>query len=66
VPVDPRAYPVWSNNVNMAGGAAVQYKYIRKNANGTVTWENLPGGGNRTFTMPAAGASTTRSDTVVW
>jgi glucoamylase len=66
VPVDPRAYPVWSNNLNMAGGAAVQYKYIRKNANGTVTWENLPGGGNRTFTMPAAGASTTRTDTVVW
>jgi glucoamylase len=66
VPVDPRSYPVWFNHVNMAGGSAVQYKYFRRNADGTVTWENLPGGGNRSVTMPAAGGSITRNDTVAW
>jgi glucoamylase len=66
VPVDPRNYPVWFNSLNMTAGAAVEYKYIRKNADGSVTWENFPGGGNRTLTMPAAGGSVVRNDTVVW
>jgi glucoamylase len=66
VPVDPRSYPVWFNTLNMTAGAAVEYKYIRKNADGTVTWENFPGGGNRTLTMPAAGGSVVRNDTVAW
>jgi glucoamylase len=66
LPVDPRGYPVWFNHANMTAGSAVQYKYFRRNADGTVTWENLPGGGNRSLTMPAAGGSVTRNDTVAW
>jgi glucoamylase len=66
VPVDPRNYPVWFNALNMTAGAAVQYKYVRKNANGTFSWENFPGGGNRTLTMPAAGGNVVRNDTVAW
>jgi glucoamylase len=66
VPVDPRSYPVWFNHVSFAGGAAVQYKYFRKNANGTITWENIAGGGNRSLTAPVAGSTIIRADTVAW
>jgi glucoamylase len=63
VPVDPRSYPTWFNTVAMSGGAAVQYKYIRKNlATGEVKWENL--NGNRTLSMPVAGGSSVINDTV--
>jgi glucoamylase len=69
IPVDPRSYtaanPLWFNNVNMTTGTAVQYKYFRKNSDGTVTWENLAG--NRSFAMPMVDfQSTTRTDTVAW
>ena len=66
VPVDPRAYPVWFNTLNLAAGTTVQYKYIRKNAYGTVTWENIAGGGNRSVTVPASGGSLVKNDTVAW
>ena len=66
VPVDPRNYPVWFNSLNMAAGAAVQYKYVRKNSDGSFSWENYPGGGNRTLTMPAAGGSVVKNDSVAW
>jgi alpha-amylase len=53
------AFPVWSKIHNLTSGTAVQYKYIRKNADGSnVLWE---GGSNRTFTP--TGASQTRNDT---
>ena len=69
IPVDPRNYtvanPAWFNNVNMTAGTAVEYKYFRKNSDGSVTWENFAG--NRNFVMPAAPLqTTTRTDTVVW
>lgn len=64
VPVDPRAYPVWTNSVNLPAGTTVLYKYLRKNADGSFTWENFSG--NRSMTTPAAGGSTVRNDTVAW
>ncbi|MFJ3787154.1 carbohydrate-binding module family 20 domain-containing protein [Kitasatospora sp. NPDC090091] len=47
------SYPVWKLNVSMAAGTAFEYKYIRKDASGAVTWES---GANRTATVPASGA----------
>lgn len=64
-PVDPASYPVWKNKVNLPASSAISYKYYRKNSDGTVTWENLPGNGNRTLNTPATG-TVTLSDTVVW
>ncbi|WP_437321653.1 glycoside hydrolase family 15 protein [Sorangium sp. So ce385] len=66
IPVDPRSYPVWTNRVNLPAGSALQYKYLRTNVDGSVTWENLPGGGNRTLNTPASGGTLTRNDTVTW
>jgi glucoamylase len=66
VPVDPRDYPVWANSVNLPAGVAVQYKFLRKNADGSITWENLPGNGNRSVTTPASGGNITLADSVAW
>ncbi|GLW72461.1 hypothetical protein Kpho02_47600 [Kitasatospora phosalacinea] len=46
------AYPVWKLDVAMGAGTAFQYKYVRKDAAGNVTWES---GANRTATVPATG-----------
>jgi glucoamylase len=64
VPVDPRSYPVWTNTLNLPASTTVEYKYLRKNADGSFTWENLAG--NRSLAMPASGGGITRNDTVSW
>ena len=65
LPVDPVHYPVWSNAVNLPASRAIQYKYYRKNPDGSVTWESFPGGANRMMTTPASGRITL-TDTVAW
>lgn len=65
VPVDPSSYPTWKNKVNLPNSSAIEYKYYRKNSDGTVTWENLSGGGNRSVNTPASGG-VTLNDTVAW
>ncbi|MCM1976553.1 carbohydrate binding domain-containing protein [Streptomyces sp. G1] len=53
--LDPAAYPVWKLDVDLPAGTSFEYKYIRKDASGTVTWET---GANRTATVPADGKVT--------
>ncbi|MFJ7154611.1 carbohydrate-binding module family 20 domain-containing protein [Streptomyces sp. NPDC101118] len=53
--LDPAAYPVWKLDVTMPAGTAFEYKYVRKDASGNVTWES---GANRTATVPASGKVT--------
>jgi len=59
VPVDSASYPIWKNSINLPAGNAIQYKYYRKNSDGSVTWECYPGGGNcngnRSLTLPSSG-----------
>lgn len=68
VPVNTETdlYPIWRNAVNLPAATAIQYKYIRKNTDDSITWENLPSGGNRSMTTPASGGNVTRNDTIVW
>jgi glucoamylase len=63
IPVDPARYPVWSNTVNLPAGQTIQYKYYRKNADGSVSWENLTA--NRLMQTPAQ-ANLTLNDQVSW
>ena len=65
IPLDATTYPVWKNSVNLPASTVVQYKYYRKNDDGSVTWETIAGGGNRSTTTPASG-TVTLNDTVVW
>ncbi|WP_261368000.1 carbohydrate binding domain-containing protein [Acrocarpospora catenulata] len=60
VPMSATAYPTWSAAVSLPGNTAVEYKYLKKNPDGSITWEN---GANRTFTTPSGPASITRTDT---
>ncbi|MCX4786271.1 MULTISPECIES: carbohydrate-binding module family 20 domain-containing protein [unclassified Streptomyces] len=59
--LDPATYPVWKLDVNLPAGTSFEYKYLRKDASGNVTWES---GANRTATVPASGKVTLTSD--VW
>jgi alpha-amylase len=54
------AYPFWRATINLPAGTAVEYKYIKRNGSGAVTWES---GANRTLTIPASGTVTLRD---VW
>jgi alpha-amylase len=40
VKLSSTGYPIWSGNVTLPGNATVTYKYIKKDASGTVTWES--------------------------
>ncbi|MYW70463.1 glycosidase [Streptomyces sp. SID8379] len=51
--LDPAAYPVWKLDVALPAGTSFEYKYVRKDANGNVTWES---GANRTATVSSFGA----------
>ncbi|MEV5601748.1 carbohydrate-binding module family 20 domain-containing protein [Streptomyces sp. NPDC052299] len=59
--LDPATYPVWKLDVNLPAGTTFEYKYIRKDASGNVTWES---GANRTATVPSSGRVTLTTD--VW
>ncbi|MET7647311.1 carbohydrate-binding module family 20 domain-containing protein [Streptomyces sp. NPDC005426] len=59
--LDPAAYPVWKLDVSLPAGTSFEYKYLRKDASGNVTWES---GANRTATVPASGKVTLTAD--VW
>ncbi|MFF9347540.1 carbohydrate-binding module family 20 domain-containing protein [Streptomyces sp. NPDC014734] len=59
--LDPATYPVWKLDVALPAGTAFAYKYLRKDANGNVTWES---GANRTATVPPTGRVALTTD--VW
>ncbi|WP_405770034.1 alpha-amylase family glycosyl hydrolase [Actinacidiphila glaucinigra] len=59
LPMSSAAYPVWKLDVSMGAGTSFEYKYIKKDSGGNVTWES---GANRTATVPASG-KVTLSDT---
>lgn len=52
-------YPVWSTTVWLPKNTAIQYKYIKKNPDGSVTWE---GSSNRTANT-GSGSTLTLNDT---
>ncbi|MER5605774.1 carbohydrate-binding module family 20 domain-containing protein [Micromonospora tulbaghiae] len=60
VALSSAAYPVWRATVDLPANTAVEYKYVKKNPDGTVIWES---GANRTLTTPAGG---TRAVSDTW
>ncbi|MFI5893661.1 carbohydrate-binding module family 20 domain-containing protein [Actinoplanes sp. NPDC051513] len=59
IPLSATAYPAWSRLVIVPQSTGFQYKYIKKDSAGAVTWES---GSNRTYTTGTA-SSYTVSDT---
>jgi len=53
------SYPVWTATVPLPAGTIFQYKFIRKETDGTVNWESDP---NRQATVAGSGAQTLSSN----
>ncbi|KAH9476533.1 Alpha-amylase [Psilocybe cubensis] len=49
------SYPVWTVTVSLPAGTTFQYKFIRKNTDGSITWESDP---NRQATVGNSGTTT--------
>lgn len=59
VPLSAASYPTWRATVDLPPNTRFEYKYVKKNPDGSVTWESDP---NRVAATPAIG-SLTLSDT---
>jgi alpha-amylase len=55
VALSSAAYPIWKGTVPLPAGSGVEYKYLKKNPDGTIIWESDP---NRARSVPAGGALT--------
>jgi alpha-amylase len=55
VALSSAAYPVWSGTVTLPPNTAFEYKYIKKDPDGSVEWES---GANRTYSTGASGTAT--------
>lgn len=55
VALSSAGYPTWSATVPLPPNTAFQYKYLKKNPDGSVTWESDP---NRSSTTGSGGATT--------
>ena len=55
VPLSSAGYPTWSATVSLPANTTFEYKYIKKDASGNVTWES---GSNRSYTTGAASSYT--------
>ncbi|MFD0435375.1 carbohydrate-binding module family 20 domain-containing protein [Streptomyces chartreusis] len=47
IPLSPASYPKWSGSVTVPRSTAFEFKYIKKDGSGNVTWES---GANRSYT----------------
>ncbi|MEW9556072.1 carbohydrate-binding module family 20 domain-containing protein [Nonomuraea sp. NPDC050783] len=56
VPLPPAAYPVWSATVTLPANTTFEYKFIKKDGGGNVTWES---GANRTHSTGSAASTVT-------
>jgi glucoamylase len=54
IKLSPVNYPVWSVKLSLPASTAFQYKFVKRNDNGAVTWES---GQNRVLTTPATGTA---------
>lgn len=55
VPLSSATYPVWRGTVALPANTYLEYKYLKKDPDGTVEWES---GANRTYTTGVSGAVT--------
>ncbi|KAK0479068.1 glycoside hydrolase family 13 protein [Armillaria luteobubalina] len=60
IALSPNNYPVWEATVSIPAGTVFQYKFIRKETDGSVVWESDP---NRQATVISSGTTQTLSTT---
>jgi Starch binding domain len=62
--LDGTSYPVWTARVQLEPRAQIEYKYVRKNADGSFTWEAEQA--NRVAVAGGVGSEVTVRDEVRW
>ncbi|KAI1779352.1 carbohydrate-binding module family 20 protein [Hypoxylon cercidicola] len=55
------AHPLWTYTLRLAPGQAFEYKFVKVEASGAVTWESDP---NRSYTVPSVSACSTAGTAV--
>ncbi|KAF7184079.1 hypothetical protein CNMCM7691_004638 [Aspergillus felis] len=55
--------PLWITTINLPAGTTFEYKFIKKETNGSVLWESDP---NRSYTVPTGCSGTTATATASW
>ncbi|MCX2783709.1 alpha-amylase family glycosyl hydrolase [Microbulbifer thermotolerans] len=56
-------YPEWFLPVSVPKNTTIQYKFIKKDSSGNVTWE---GGNNRSITSPSSSTGTLDTSVLTW
>jgi alpha-amylase len=59
VPLSPHHYPLWQVTVYLPAGTTIEYKYVRLDAAGNITWESDP---NRVLETPTILTATTADE----
>lgn len=54
---------LWYATISLPAGTFFEYKYIRKESDGSITWESDP---NRSYTVPSGCAVTTATESDTW
>jgi hypothetical protein len=62
--LDGQAYPRWTGSLQVEPRATIEYKYVRKNRDGSFTWEASES--NRVLSAGGVGSETTARDEVRW
>lgn len=60
IPLDASNYPIWSAKIQIPAETIFEYKYIRKTADGKITWESDPN--NRATSSTGCGSKGTLND----
>ncbi|KAL4862764.1 hypothetical protein BDV12DRAFT_207023 [Aspergillus spectabilis] len=55
--------PVWTVTLDIPVGTTFEYKYIKKESDGSVVWESDP---NRSYTVPAGCSGATATESGTW
>jgi alpha-amylase len=64
LPLDASQYPTWSGRVEVGRGQRIEYKYVRRQSDGSCAWEAQTD--NRVLTVPASGAEVSTRDEANW
>lgn len=55
--------PLWTATINLPVGSSFEYKFIKKLADGSITWESDP---NRAYTVPTGCSGLTATASATW
>jgi hypothetical protein len=55
--------PLWTTTIDLPAGTTFEYKFIKKETDGSIIWESDP---NRSYTVPTGCSGTTATAAASW